>query len=110
MKGEMIMNRFRLLLFTLFVATLTALSTGIGVTYAQQDQVATQAQDPAAAQAQDPAAAQRKAAAAVRARAKRDAAIKKKQDAKKYIQKVIEGQQSGAAATAPGNAGSGGAQ
>jgi len=90
------MNRFRLLLFTLFVVAVTAFSSGIGVSYAQQDPAAT---PPAVAQ--DPAAAAKLKAAAVRARAQRDAAIKKRRDAKDYIKKVVEGQQ----VTTPGNSG-----
>jgi hypothetical protein len=108
MKGEMIMNmnrfklmtmtmnRFRLLLCTSLVVAVTALSSGIGVTYAQQDPAA--ATPPAA---QDPAAVKQKADAAVRARAQRDAAINKRRAAKEYIKKVVEGQQ----AVAPDNSG-----
>jgi hypothetical protein len=99
------MNRFRLLLFTLFVATLTALSTGISVTYAQQDPPTA----PPTAE-QKAVGEQQHKAAATRARAKRDAAIKQRRDTKAYINKVVEGQQSGAAATAPDTTGKGGAQ
>jgi hypothetical protein len=99
------MNRFRLLLCTLFVVAVTAFSPGIGVTYAQQDSAVAQPTPE-----QERAAAKRAEADAVRARAQRDAAIKRRQDAKKYIQKVIDGQQSGASAAAPSNSGKGGAQ
>jgi hypothetical protein len=114
MKGEMIMNRFkliltvnrfRLLLVAALVVAVTALSSGIGVTYAQQDPAAV----PLTAE-QKAAAAKLDKAAAIRARAQRDAAIKKRHDAKTYINKVVEGQESGAAATAPDNTGKGGAQ
>jgi len=94
------MNRFRLLLFTTFVVAVTALPFAVSITYAGQDPAAAK---PAAEQ--DPAAVKRAADAAVRARAQRDAAIKRRHDTKKYIQKVIEGQQPGATAPAPGNAG-----
>ena len=97
------MNGFRLLLFTTFVAAVTVLISGIGVTYADQA--------PAAAiQTAAQAAAAQKADAAVKARAQRDAAIKRRHEAKKYIQNVIEGQQPGPAATAPANAGKEGAK
>jgi hypothetical protein len=97
MKGERIMNRFTFFLITAFIMAVTAFSSGIGVSYAQQDPAAATPAD-----VKDPVAAKRKADAAVLARAKRDEAIKKRQESKKYIQKVIEGQQSGAA---PDNAG-----
>ena len=97
------MDRFRLMLVTAMLLAVSILSWGTGDSYAQQESAG-------AKQADDPAAAKRKADAAIRARAQRDAAIKKRHDAQKYIQKVVEGQQSGAAASAPGNAGKGGSQ
>ena len=96
------MNRFRLLLVTAFMIAVTAPCWGTGVSSAQQ------APEVKAAADKDPVAAKRKADAAIRARAQRDAAIKKRHDTQKYIQKVVEGQQSGAAA--PENAGKGGPQ
>lgn len=97
------MNRFRLLLFTTFVAAVTVLISGISVTYAEQA--------PATAkQTTAQAAAAQKADAAVKARAQRDAAIKRRHEAKKYIQSVIEGQQTGPATAAPVNAGKEGAK
>ncbi|MGD0843873.1 MAG: hypothetical protein ABSA06_05825 [Geobacteraceae bacterium] len=100
----MSMNGFRLMLFATFVAAVTVLISGLGVTYADQ---APAAANQSAAQ---PTAAQKAAADAVKARAMRDAAIKKRHESKKYIQNVIEGQQPGPAATAPANAGQGGAK
>lgn len=98
-------NRFRLLLLMALVIAVTAFSPGISATYAQQEPAATK---PTAEQ--KAAAAERKAEAAVRARAKRDEAIKKRRDLKEYVKKVVEGQQSGAAATAPDKAGKEGAK
>jgi len=100
----MSMNRFRLLLFTTFVAAVTVLISGIGVTYADQ------APAPAKETAAQQTATQKAAADAVKARAMRNAAIKRRQASKKYIQGVIEGQQPGPAAAAPANAGQGGAK
>jgi hypothetical protein len=96
------MNGFRLLLVAALVVAVTALSWG-GISYAQQAPAEVKP-----AVEKDPAAAKRKADAAIRARAQRDAAIKKRHETKKYIQKVVEGQQSGAAT--PDNAGKGGAK
>jgi hypothetical protein len=88
------MNRFRLLLVATLIVAVAALSSGIGVTYAQQDPAAV----PLTAE-QKAAVEKRDKAAAVEARAKRDAAIKKRQAAKEYIKKVVDGQDSGAAGT-----------
>lgn len=94
------MNRIRLLLFATFVVAVTAFSWGSSATYAQQG---TATEKPATEK--DPAAAKRDADAAVKARAKRDAVIKNRHATKDYIKKVVEGQQPGAAATAPDNTG-----
>jgi hypothetical protein len=94
------MNRIRLLLFSMFLVVVTALSSGIGVTYADQNPV-----DAKKAVEKDPAATKRKADAAVRARAQRDAAVKRRHDTKDYIKKVVEGQQSGTTSAAPDSGG-----
>jgi len=98
------MNKFGLLLVAAFMAAVTALCWGTGVSYAQQGPEVKAAGD------KDPAAVKRKTDAAIRARAQRDAALKKRHDTQKYIKQVVEGQQSGAAAPAPEKAGKGGAQ
>ncbi|KAB0670436.1 hypothetical protein F6V30_09820 [Oryzomonas sagensis] len=97
------MNRFRLLVVTTCIVVVAASSLGIGATYAQQDSGAV----PLTPE-QKAAAERRDKAAAIRAREQRDAAIKKRQDAKKYIKKVVEGQESGTAA--PDTTGKGGGQ
>ena len=99
------MNRFKLLLFTTFIVAVTAFSSGIGVSYAQQD--------PAAAKPtaeQDAAAATLKAKAATRAIEKRAEMLKQRKAAKEYIKKVVEGQQPGAEVAPPDNTGKEGAQ
>lgn len=100
------MNRFKLLLCMSFVVAVTVLFSGINVACAQQASPAA-APDSVAA-AQERAAAKERAAA--RAITKRAEMLKKRQEAKKYIQKVIEGQQPGAGSAAPDNTGKEGAK
>jgi hypothetical protein len=99
------MSRFKLLLFAMLVVAVAAFSSGISVSFAEQSPTAAK---PTAEQ--EAAAAKKKAEAAVRARAKRDEAIQRKKATREYIKKVGEGQQSGAGATAPDNAGKEGAK
>jgi hypothetical protein len=106
MKGERIMNRFRFLLFTAFVMAVTAFSSGISVSFADQQDSAVA--KPAAEE--KAAAAKRAETAAARAIAKRAELLQQRKASKEYIKKVIEGQQPGAAAPAPDNAGKEGAQ
>ena len=101
----MTMNRFRLLLITTLVVAVTALSTGINVTYAQQDPSAQKLTDE-----QKATEAKRKADAATRALAKKAEIQKQRKAAREYVRKVVEGQQPGAATPAPDNAGQGGAK
>jgi hypothetical protein len=116
MKGERIMNRIRLLLCTLLVASLTAFSSGIGVSYAEQGPAA--AGPPAGTDAgaarltpeQKAAVAKRKEDSAARALAKRAEMLKQRKAGREYIKKVVEGQQPGAEAPAPVDAGTGGAK
>lgn len=84
------MNRFRLLLITTFVVAVTAFSSGISVSYAEQAST-----DAKPAVAKDAAATNQtsRAAAAARATAKKAEMLKKRDASKKYIQKVVEGQQ-----------------
>ena len=97
------MNSFKLLLFTLIVAVLTASSPGIGISYAQQDSpaVTMTAEQKAAVEKRDKEAA-------IKAREKRDAVIKTRHATKEYIKKVVEGQQPGEVPKEPVNAGTGG--
>ena len=99
------MNRFMLLMVTTFLVAVMVLSSGISVTYAQQDPMPAKP-----AVENDPVAAQRKADAAARALAKRAEMLKQRKAAREFIKKVVEGQQPGAAAPAPDNAGTGGAK
>ena len=100
------MIRFRLLLFTAFVVLVTAFSSGIGVSYAEQQYSAV-----AKPTAEEKAAAAKRAEdAAARALAKRAEMLKQRKAAKEYIKKVVEGQQPGAEAPAPDNAGKEGAK
>jgi hypothetical protein len=93
MKGGMIMNRFRFLLLTAFIVAVSVLSWGTSVTFANQDSAA-----PHKATEKEIAAKKRADADAPRARAQRDAAIKQRAEGRKYIQKMIKGQQPAPAA------------
>jgi len=99
----MSMNRFRLLLITMCAVAVTVFSSGIGVSYAEENSTAA---NPTAEKA---AAEKRKADAATRALAKRAEMLKQRKDAKEYIKKVVEGQQPGEV-TSPADAGTGGAK
>jgi hypothetical protein len=114
MKGDMIMNRFklmtmsvnrfRLLLFAAFVVAVTALSMGASATYAGQDSTAAKQ-----AAGQDLGAAKR-AEDAAHARAQKDAAIKRRHEIQDFVRKAAEGQQSGTQAATPDKTGKGGKQ
>ncbi len=93
------MNRFRLLLVATIMAAVTIFSWGIDATCADQGSAA-------ATPATDQGFAKLRAQAdAAHARAQRDAAIKRREQSKEFIQKFMDGQQPGAAATTPDNAG-----
>lgn len=95
----MTMNRFRLLLVSIFVLAIPALS---GVTYAAQEPVAATATQ---ATGQDAAAKQKTAVLAAKARAKRDAVQKQRLDAQKFIRENATGHQPRIDGTAPEKAG-----
>jgi Flp pilus assembly protein TadB len=112
MKGEMsmnrfkllimTMNRFRLLLLTAFVLAGTVLA---GVAFAAQEPA-----PPNQATGQDAVAKQKAAEQAVKARAMRDAVQKRRQDAQKFLKENATGHQPAAEGAAPANAGTGGGQ
>jgi hypothetical protein len=104
-KGEMIMNRFRLLIIITLVMAVTAFSTGIGISYAEQPSNSAKPTDEEAA-----AATKRKEDSAVKALTKRAEMLKQRKAAKEYIKKVVEGQQPLPDAAAPNNAGKEGAK
>jgi hypothetical protein len=100
MKGETIMNRFkllmltanrsRLLLLTAFAVAVTVFVSGLSVTYAA---------DPATAHAKRAELmdkiAKKRADDGARARSKRADLLKQRKDAKDYMRKVLEGQANG---------------
>jgi hypothetical protein len=98
-KGEMIMNRFRLLIIITLVMAVTAFSTGIGISYAEQPSNSAKPTD------EEAAATKRKEDSAVKALTKRAEMLKQRKAAKEYIKKVVEGQQPPADTAAPNNAG-----
>ncbi len=96
------MNRFGVLLTAIVVAVVTAFSWGIAPARAEQ---------PAAAPnqaAQEALAKQKSAADAAEARRLRDEAWQRRKAMREFVDQLRQGQQPGAAPTAPDNAGKGG--